>query len=347
MLNIFRVFMLTVALCVSCGALADAVDDYLKAADAKDNPETALVFDDVKYLGYLVESLGWSKSSNQERRDLYQMLDKAVKEINSFEEMSLAELQQQRVDDAQAEYDAARENEQSTANKLLGGASMAAMGIGGMELASALSEKNSMEDAEMQMKAYLATFACDWADGKRVAGGEMAIELPGGNELMSLVGEYKTLAADLKARKESLGLKPGVESEEILDSATANLYDDVAIGKTDGAFTSVARALSDENSEDVAEWAADKEKIENKIKGATTAVAVAAVASVAANLAINAGNRKQIHGKIESVRADAVALLDDIIQNCNDALIANGRYNDIIIGYENLSRITEYPECRE
>ena len=347
MLNIFRVFMLTVALCVSCGALADAVDDYLKAADAKDNPETAQVFDDVKYLNYLVENLGWSTSRNQERRELYQMLDNAVKEINSFEEMSLAEWQQQKVDDAQAEYDAARENERSTANKLLGGASMAAMGIGGMELASALSEKKSMEDAEMQMKAYLATFACDWADGKRVAGGEMAIELPGGNELMSLVGEYKTLAADLKARKESLGLKPGVESEEILDSATAGLYDDEAIGKTDGAFTSVARALSDENSEDAAEWAADKEKIENKIKGATTAVAVAAVASVAANLAINAGNRKQIHGKIESVRADAVTLLDDIIQNCNDALIAKGKNKDIIIGYENLNKITEYPECRE
>ncbi|MBQ2844460.1 MAG: hypothetical protein IJE79_00350 [Alphaproteobacteria bacterium] len=347
MLNIFRVFMLTVALCVSYGALADAVDDYLKAADAKDNPETAQVFDDVKYLNYLVENLGWSTSRNQERRDLYQMLEKAVQEINSFEEMSLAEWQQQKVDDAQAEYDAARENERSTANKLLGGASMAAMGIGGMELASALSEKKSMEDAEMQMKAYLATFACDWADGKRVAGGEIAIELPGGNELMSLVGEYKTLAADLKARKESLGLKPGVESEEILDSATAGLYDDEAIGKTDGAFTSVARALSDENSEDAAEWAADKEKIENKIKGATTAVAVAAVASIAANLAINAGNRKQIHGKIESVRADAVTLLDDIIQNCNDALIANDRYNDIIIGYENLNKITEYPECRE
>lgn len=328
-MNIFRVFMLNVALCVSCGALADAggVEEILADALDKAYPESAVVFKEVDQMDALLNKLNWNSSTDENKKNLHTQLSEIVKEIKELQQMTMEELLQKKVDDAKEAYEEARENERSTANKLLGGASMAAMGIGGMELASALSEKKSMEDAEMQMKAYLATFACDWADGKRVAGGEMAIELPGGNELLSLVGEYKTLAADLKARKEALGLKPGVESEEILDSATANLYDDVATGKTDGAFTSLSRALSDENSEDAAEWAADKEAINQKVKTATTVLAVAAATSIAANLAINGGRerRNQLAEKAKPVTDDVYAVLSEIVNKCNDERIRSGK----------------------
>lgn len=340
------VFIVLMGLCVSYGAVADDSDEILVSGDAIDNAESEIVFEDVEDLTNLVKQLGWEKSNNQERRDLYQRLINLVGEIDSVRKASLQELQQEKIVEAQDAYDQARENERSTENKLLGATSMAAMGIGGMELASAMSEKNVMEDAEMQMKAYLATFACDWADGKRVAGGETSIELPGGNELMELLTEYKTLATDLKARKEVLGLKPGVESEEILDKANSGLYDDVATGTTDGAFTSLARALSDETSEDAAEWSADKAEIEEKVKKAGTAVAVAAVASVVANLAVNGNaNRRAIAEKAETARDDVYAVLDDIIENCNRALEENGNLTQMIIGYNNLHKIKGYSEC--
>lgn len=336
---------------IPCGVIASGTEEdvreYIMAAVRKDNYQDYVVFDDVRYLNELLQDLNWENSEVSERRDLYQRLISVVNEINETEKLSLDEILQQRVDDAQDEYDAARDTERSTANKLLGGASMAAMGIGGMELASALSEKNAIEYAEMQMKAYLATFRCDWADGKSVAGGETAIELPGGNELISLVGEYKSLAADLKVRKEALGLKPGVESEEILDSATAGLYDDKLNGKADGAFTSLARALSDETSEDAAKWAADKNEVNEKLKKSTTTVVVAAVASVAANLAINGvSNSKATVNKAETVRDETYQVLDAIINSCNEALIANSRINEMIIGYENLYKIKDLDVCK-
>ena len=348
MLFLRRVFVALFVLCLSYRAVADYADDVLLAAVAKDNSDSEVVFEDVESLADLIQQLDWQNSNQPERRDLYQKLTNLLGEIDSIRKVSLQELEKQKIDDTQEAYDQARENEQSVENKLLGGASMAAMGVAGMELASAVSEKNVMENAEMQMKNYLATFSCDWADGQRVAGGEIAIELPGGNELTPLVSEYKSLAADLKARKESLELMPGLESEEILDSAIAGLYDDEAIGKTDGAFTSLARALSDETSEDATEWAADKEKINEKVKNTAMVVAVTAVASVAANLAINGiANRKTVVDKAESVRADVYAVLDSVIENCNNALIEQNMLDKIIIGYSNLYKIKDYPECND
>ena len=348
MLSVFRVLCVSFALCLTYGAFADdvndEVNDVIKAAIAKDNPDAA-AFDDVKYLNGLVSDLNWANSDNPERRELYQKLVEAVKDIDDYENMSLKERLEQSVSEKKDALEKAKDVEQSTENKLLGGASIAAMGLAGMGLASGLSEKKSMEEAEQQMKAYLATFRCDWADGKTVAGGETAIELPGGNELIGLVTEYKTLATDLKARKESLGLKLGIESEEILDKSESGLYDDESAGKTDGAFTSLSRALLDETSEDAAEWAADKEQVQKKIKTSATVAAVAAVASVAANLAINNKNKNAISSKVETTRNDAHQILDAVIKNCNDALISVNKLDQIIIGVENLYKIKDYTEC--
>ena len=75
------------------------------------------------------------------------------------------------------------ERENSTANKMLGGAAMATMGMSGMEMASAMSEKKAMADAELDMTAYLATFVCDYGAGRNIKGGEVDIELPSSPEL--------------------------------------------------------------------------------------------------------------------------------------------------------------------
>ncbi len=185
------------------------------------------------------------------------------------------------------EYNAARSREQSLANRVLGAATMAATGIGGMQLASGLAEQNADTDAEQAMRAYLATFTCNYADGKYFKGGEKDIELPGSAELMALYSEYVTLANDLKTRKTALGIKPGIESESILDGATSGLYDDISVGKTSGVYTSLSRALSDPNGADAAAWAAQKEESSKKVTTGATVGGVGAAGGAIGNLIIN------------------------------------------------------------
>ncbi len=167
--------------------------------------------------------------------------------------------------------DAAHERENSMANKMLGAAGIGATGIGGMMLMQGLSEQKADDNAEEQMAAYLSTFMCRYGDG-RAKGGESDIELPGANALLPLYSEYVTLANETKAMKTELDLKPGIESESILDNAASGLYDDENSGKTSGAFASLARALQNPDGEDAKKWAEQTEKASKNIKtGAITA----------------------------------------------------------------------------
>lgn len=188
---------------------------------------------------------------------------------------------QAEIDELRENADAMREREQSLANRTIGAAAIGATGIGGMQLASALAEQRADDAAEQDMTAYLATFRCDYGAGRNISGGEVNIQLPGANTLLPLYNEYTTLAADLKTRKTALGMTPGIESEVILDAATSGLYDNESLGKTDGAYTSLARALSDPNSADAAEWAAQRADTQQQLKtGAITAGAGALVGIV-------------------------------------------------------------------
>ena len=202
--------------------------------------------------------------------------------------------------DSRARVDELRENakkmhdkETSTANKLIGAAGIGATGIGTSQALSALSEQRADNRAEDDMRAYLATIKCDYGTGKTVNGGETGIELPGGNELTQYVTQYKTLAADLKVRKTALGMSPGIESETIIDAAETGLYDNAATGKTNGAFTSLSRALSDETSADAQAWAQQKADTASKLKTGAIVAGVGAVGSAIANLAVNSGADKQ------------------------------------------------------
>lgn len=188
---------------------------------------------------------------------------------------------QKKIEEARAKYNAANKNEQSLANRMLGGATMGAMGIGSMMIGSALSEQTADADAERDMAAYLATFKCDYGMGKNIKGGEIDVELPGASELIPLYAEYVTLANDLKIRKSQLGLKAGIESEKILDSATTGLYDDVSTGITSGAYASLSRALQNPDGEDAKKWAEQKDKTAQNLQtGAITAGAGAGVGLV-------------------------------------------------------------------
>ena len=226
---------------------------------------------------------------------------------------SVKEAQEKKVAELQENYDNMKEIENSFENRMLGATGIASMGMGGMQLASAISEDRADDAAEQQMKAYLATFSCTYANGKRFSGGETAIELPGGNELINLYSEYVGLANDLKTRKDALGLRAGIEAQPILDSATSGLYDDISTGKTSGAFTSLARALSDPNGEDAAAWAAQRAETAEQKKTALTTLGIGAVATVAGNILINRNNEKERSAEIQKKYDETTAGIVDIL----------------------------------
>ena len=187
----------------------------------------------------------------------------------------------------EAKYNAAREREQSLANRMLGAVAMGMGGIGGMMLASGLAEQSADADAERDMTAYLATFTCDYGAGRNIRGGQKNVELPGLAELIPLYSEYVTLANDLKMRKVQLGLAPGIESETILNSATTGLYDDVSTGITDGTYASLARALADPSGTDAKKWAEQAESTQQKITTGTNIGVTGVIGGAIGNAVIN------------------------------------------------------------
>ncbi len=264
--------------------------------------------------------------------------DTAAEDDATPEKKLTKEQQEQKVAELRENYEDMKEIENSFENRTLGATGMATMGMGGMQLATSLAEDKADDAAEQQMKAYLATFSCTYANGKRFKGGESAIELPGGNELINLYSEYVGLANDLKERKSALGMRAGIESEPILDSATSGLYDDISVGKTSGAFTSLARALSDPNSEDAAAWAAQRAETAEKKKTALTTIGAGAVATIAGNLLINSNNPEERSAEILKKYEKLKTSTDDMTTELNNTPSTQSCKGDGVSG-------DKYPNC--
>jgi outer membrane protein OmpA-like peptidoglycan-associated protein len=202
------------------------------------------------------------------------------------------------------------ERETSLENRILGAAGIGATGIGGTMIGGALAERRADDAAERAMRAYLETFRCDYGNGTNVKGGETNVELPGGNDMIGLYTEYAQLANDLKIRKEALGLRPGIESEVVIDKAETGLYEYSNNGITGGTYASIARALLNPDGEDAKMWAAQRAATDSKLKTGAIVAGVGTVGSLAGNIAINHGkgnNAKEIIARYEKLRAPLAA----------------------------------------
>lgn len=251
-----------------------------------------------------------------------------------------AEDQKKKIAELEKNAQDMKKKEQSTANKLIGAAAIGATGIGGMNTLSALAEQQADENAEDAMKAYLETFRCNYGGSLNIKGGERDIVLPGGNALSELYTEYTQLAADLKIRKDALGMRPGIESEEILDKANTGLYDDVGTGITGGAYTSISRALQNPSGEDAAEWQKQKDDTASKLKTGLITTAAGVGIGIAGNTIANAKAPKEdsanINRKYESMKKifdDTQAEIDNLPQVEQPKTCPNGTSGT-------------YPECR-
>ena len=192
--------------------------------------------------------------------------------------------------EAEDKYKKAKENEQSLKNRTLTAATTAATGIGMMKAAAAMSEQKADETAEQDMTAYLATFRCEYGKGQSAKAGNEEITLPGGNDLLKYYTEYKSLADNLKMTKKALGLRPGIEEEVLYDRAESGLYQYSSVGKTDGAYTSLSRALTDTEGKDADAWKTHKEKTAKELKSGLIAAGAGIVGGIAGNMAINGVN---------------------------------------------------------
>ncbi|MDR2413002.1 MAG: OmpA family protein [Rickettsiales bacterium] len=228
---------------------------------------------------------------------------------------------QKKIDELEKNAQAMRDKENSTANKLLGAAAIGAAGYGASQMLQGKAEQSADEAAERDMAAYLATFKCDYGQGQNVKGGEKGITLPAEN-LISLRTEYTTLAAALKGTKESLGLAPGIESETIIDKASSGLYDNAALGKTSGSFTSLSAALSGDEAAKAA-WDAQKAESASTAKtGMITAGAGLAIGAVG-NLVLNTAGK------------DGKNILGQLVAKERSAEI-NKKYSELIAASEKL-----------
>ncbi len=268
-----------------------------------------------------VPNLTITENTNSKIVELYQQLQDAKTKIDK--------IQSERMDKLSENYQALKENEQSLENRTLTAATTVATGIGGMELARGLSEQKADKDAEQDMAAYLATFRCEYGNGKSVKGGTTEIELPGGNdaEIMKLRAEYFALAADLKERKTALGMKPGIESEEILDKSQLGLYDNESIGITDGVYASLYRAQMLGSEKDKTAIDSDKKASKNRVIGGAVAAGSGVVGGIVGNAIINKDAPKNeseaINREYDKQIADATAEQDELAKQLDEAIAQN------------------------
>ena len=298
-----------------------------------------------------LKSQGIENSSNSEILSLYEKLKESVAEYENLE---------QEFTNALAENARAmKEKEQSTENKILGSTTIAASGIGGMQLAVGLAEQAADNDAEQAMRAYLATFTCKYGDN-HVQGGTINVELPGGNDLIGLYDEYVALANSLKERKAALGIKPGVESEINLggtvrssmpgkksaaesavlsaSQSKGQLYDNTNTGTQSNAYTSLSRALSDSNSADAKELATQKQEATDKVKIGASVAGAGAIAGIAGNLIINKDapkeNSEQIKREYNKKQKNLESDIAKAEQDLNKAIQNNEKkineYNNVL-----------------
>lgn len=211
--------------------------------------------------------------------------------IEKSEKKSLADETPDQADDkmqaAGDKYKAAKEKEQSLANRMVSGVSMAATGIGGMELAQGLSEQKADKDAEADMSRYIETFQCRIGEqGAKINGGDTNISTPGANQLINLYQEYVNLAADLRERKQALGMRAGIESEVILDKASTGLYDDKGTGIENGTYASLYRA-SQGNQQDADKLSAQQDASKKRVIGGAVAAGAGVVVGALGDSLVN------------------------------------------------------------
>lgn len=328
-MKITNKILTTILICLPVVGWADV--DVSNIQNAKD--ATALQNAASVTLDNVVQNQKYNSIPNDTKQEI---VNNAKREMgfdtNTSDNKEQSSADQKKIDDAQKKLDDAKEKEQSLANRMLGGLTTAAMGIGGMQLAQGIAEKQADSAANKDMEAYIATMRCTYGDGHSVKFGTQEIELPRA-DLTTYVDDYKTLAAKLKELKASLDLKPGIESEEILDNATAGLYDDENVGITGGTYASRYRAAVG-NEKDQKGLSSDKKEARNRMIAGGVVAGVGLVGGMVGNSIING----KLGELIKESRANKQKSKDHdaTVKSIKQALKAKGYTNVDSLNFDNV-----------
>lgn len=261
--------------------------------------------EDIQSAYELLQEMGWDKSSSSTRQEIFKRIESALGNLD------------ENVKDSEQNYQDMKDKQMSFANRALTSVTTAATGIGGMELATGLAEQRADANADQDMSGYLATFQCSYGGGRNFPFGNAELELPGGNDtsMMKYRSEYIRLVENLKQIKPALGLKAGIESEEILEKSGLYQYENANVANE--AFASVYRAKTGSET-DKARIDSDKEKSAMRVRGGAIALAGGVAAGIIGNIMINGKSAKNKAAELRSEREQILADLQDALQSAVD-----------------------------
>ncbi|MDR1071607.1 MAG: hypothetical protein LBL21_03125 [Rickettsiales bacterium] len=230
---VFRATVFALALLAPARCFAMDISSLLAAISAASSLEEAREAY-INSVDKLSEDARESKGVKQDLIDsVKKQAESNVRNDGSGSTQANAVGQQDDVADLKKEAEDAKAKEQSTANKMLGGLTMAATGIGGMQLMQGMAEKKADEAAAADMAAYLGTVKCGISGGMQNIGyNEPGHTPPETRELADARLEYTVIARKMKTAKENLGMPPGIEDDLIIDTSKG-LYDNAGTD-TDG-----------------------------------------------------------------------------------------------------------------
>ena len=160
--------------------------------------------------------------AGKEKPDKKDKKDKDKKDKDKSEGKKDKKDKEDKSDEKEEKEDKAPKKEYSAKEKAVMAGSMAAAGIGGMQLAQGLSEMKADKEAAADMENYLKTITCGIGGATNVKYAESGTAPEQTRQFADERLKYIALAQKVKHAKEMLGMAPGIESEIIVD--TANLY---------------------------------------------------------------------------------------------------------------------------
>ncbi|MDR1360778.1 MAG: carboxypeptidase-like regulatory domain-containing protein [Rickettsiales bacterium] len=217
-----------------------------------------------------------------------------------------------------ANENAMKEKENSTANKLLGGAAIGSAGMGGKMLLSGMAEQSADKAIQEEMQGVLNSMYCKVPGSTKINYGTTDNPLPGdGVQMAEMRGEYERIATQLKSDKESLGMMPGIEAETVFDKRSSGLYDKDTAGykvrEGEGNIASVFGALSG-NEKDKALWDAQLAESKTQVNAGIGLAATGVVGGIVGNMLINKDAPKENSKQILQERKDKLAALNKKIR---------------------------------
>ncbi len=200
-------------------------------------------------------------------------------------------------DECTAEETKEQKDKNNVASNIVDGIAMGAIGIGASQAFSGYAEQMANDEAEKNIQELLNSVRCTHSKNKSIKLSENATTTLTA-DMLDMKSEYVTLAASLKERKESLGLEPGIESEELINIYEANLYSNAPIltEMRNGTYTSISNALRDYSGDDANAWTTEKDDAKKQFQTGVAIAGAGAFVGFIGDVVIHGVDKEELPG---------------------------------------------------